>query len=127
MNRFERFWSGELAKAKSGEDRMICLAQMREEQKELDAEYGTQVTAHLFNTARILGVPLPKHNNEDYDSDNHYTSRALLTVEGKHKLIKAIREERRARREPVITWASLFIGAVGAAIGLLSMIKDVLG
>ena len=60
-----------------------------------------------------------KYNFADGDGE-----RDILTIKGFQIVRNSIRQEKKEKREAFGFWSSLIIGLIGAAIGLISAIKN---
>ncbi len=87
-------------------------------------------TKELLRKADRLTIPFPRHwedKEEKYWDTGSYGMTHHLKTAGKHVLIKAIREEQKARRETMIWWIpliSVLTGLSGVALGIISVIYN---
>jgi hypothetical protein len=79
-------------------------------------------TRRLLRKAYSLDVPYeyPREGSPLWEQ-SHQLHTWNLTTLGYSEVRKAIRQERRDRRESAITWAGVIIGTIGSLTGLLSV------
>lgn len=79
-------------------------------------------TRRLLRKADSLDVPYtyPREDSPAWEQSHQLHTWHLTTV-GYSEIRKAIRQERRDRRESAITWAGVIIGVIGSLTGLLSV------
>jgi hypothetical protein len=128
----ERAWRRAFGKAQAGgvdqaEMQRLSDSRMTEDQM-LWEEYHALYTRQLEREAFRLRVPVPPRpwGTESQEDENwsrgHYLGEWILKTEGIKKVRTEIRAERRARAEQLVQWATLLIGLVGAATGLMAVI-----
>ena len=74
-------------------------------------------TSYLQCKSRALNIPIPS----DWFTESYDLNR-ILSPQYQYELLKRIREERRARREPFLAWAGWIVGIIGATTGLVAVL-----
>ncbi|MFX0137097.1 MAG: hypothetical protein ACFFDN_25890 [Candidatus Hodarchaeota archaeon] len=80
-------------------------------------------TDYLQKVANKLIVTIPNYNEENIWEKPIGYRRPILTNKGIHELKRAIRMEKKERREVVFNWIMLLTGLIGTLIGLVSVLK----
>ena len=114
----------ELEKAKKSRDEIYSL---RHEQNDIEYYIDEQIiqVQHklVVHQAEKCLIPVPEYSTKDGTwEESTTTGRWRLSQTTIFELKKAIREERKARREHWQSWVTLVIGLIGALIGLLSIL-----
>jgi|GEM_PF-1280977 len=78
----------------------------------------------LFRRASRLLVPTPRHDEKGMWDRSPVTGWYLLTRDGIKQLRAEIRQERRERREGILTWGPMATGIIGSLIGLLAVLRE---
>ena len=90
------------------------------------------VTARLIAKANKLDLPLPPYpaqggqQNECWYKSYYQGYRYLLSAQGRASLRDSIRKEQRERFEAKARWVTLCTGIIGATIGLVSVLTNLL-
>ena len=80
-------------------------------------------TDYLRKIANKMILALPNRKDETlWDKPSGY-SKSILTNKGIFELKRQIRLEKKEKRDIAFSWISLLIGLLGAAIGLISVLK----
>ncbi len=110
-----------------GEEDHGHLSFLAQKQQELDCWIEYHKTAYLKAKADKLLVPMPDIKDHEmyfsYDFGGEEGSLDILTEKGIYSLRNLIREECKARREVAAFWFTITTGLIGAAIGLVSVVK----
>lgn len=97
-------------------------------EKELQVEkdkFSTIQTQRIISEMETLGVPFPE--SDDLWRHNHFSSsQKLLTLKGMHAFREAIRQERKARFEPIKDRVIMTFGAGGLVVAMLTLILRIL-
>ena len=84
-------------------------------------------TNYLKSKADQLLLPMPDTQDKTmykmFNFDDEEDPKHILTTKGIYHLKKSIREENKAKREIVGFWFGITTGLIGAAIGLVSVLK----
>lgn len=96
----------------------------------LDEEEAARYTRHLLRKAARLRVPVPRRATDDAEPTGYWTrgdrtGASFLTDAGEERLREDLRKEVRWRRETRAHWlpfVTAVTGALGTAIGLLSLL-----
>lgn len=112
----------EYAQAKTSQDRERIEDQHQWETRLHVDEIETIKTRRLLRKANSLDVPFeyPSEDSRIWERSQQLHTWHLTTI-GYSEIRKAIRLERRDRRESAITWAGVIIGIIGSLTGLLSV------
>lgn len=127
IRRIDRAYSVDLAAAKTASDRQ-------------KAEYGRHwatslhvdeieaiKTRRLLRKANRLDVPYEYASETSANwEQSHQLHTWHLTTVGYSELRKAIRAERRDRRESAITWSGVIIGIIGTLAGVIGSLTGLL-
>ncbi|MCK4914512.1 MAG: hypothetical protein KAS69_07970 [Planctomycetes bacterium] len=89
----------------------------------IDEKIGSLVTQRLCKKADQLMVPIPDYHDEEYWNDMCvYRQGRILTTKGVCEVKKAIRAEKRERREGFVVWMAALTGIIGAITGLVAVV-----
>ncbi|RPA22589.1 hypothetical protein EGC77_21410 [Shewanella psychromarinicola] len=84
-------------------------------------------TAYFKYKADSLLIPMPAQDDAlmftTHDFGDESGSVKILTLNGIHYLRSKIRDEQKAKREVIAFYFTLCTGLIGAAIGLVSVLK----
>lgn len=94
-----------------------CYGEMMAESEPYELDLNHLRTSRMISVANNLDVVTPSMTDDRYWET--VFSYRFLTIEGRSFLRKAIREERRARRDAWAPFISLITGLVAAATGLI--------
>jgi len=122
IRRIDRAYDVELAKAETANDRENAEnGRHWETSLHVDAIEAIK-TRRLLRKANSLDVPYeyPSEASSIWERSHQLHTWHLTTI-GYSEVRKAIRLERRDRRESAITWAGVIIGIIGSLTGLLSV------
>jgi hypothetical protein len=109
---------------KSGpEARERISSQEQFELSEIEDSVHRLETDKLWEEAKKLLVPIPRHDDEGMWEESKFFGRYHLTVKGVNKLRSDIRAERRSRVEFFLSWSALLIGIIGALTGLIAVLQ----
>lgn len=79
-------------------------------------------TRRAIQRADRFEVPVPAASEDSPDWDRStQLGVMLLTTAGHASIRSAIRQERKERREALLTWASMLIGLIGSLTGIVSV------
>jgi hypothetical protein len=120
-----------LRKASKHQEAEEKLAEWSADGRQVEDEIDEIVSQRLLKRARRLDVPIPSplfgNLEEDEFWDRSYSSGGyILTRKGRAVLRDAVRKEKRERFESKARWITLFTGIIGAAIGLVSVLTNLL-
>ena len=108
---------------KAGDDIESLHALASDEDAEVQEKIDQLITFRLLGIANKLIVPVPEHNHEKMWKECHYSlRRKVLTAKGVAKVRKAIRLERRDRRDAYVPLIAALTGVIGAITGLVAVI-----
>ena len=82
------------------------------------------ITNYLRAKANRLLVPIPEYDKKMWTECNKISQQKVLTTRGINTLKSAIRKEYRERFELPSIVATLLIGIIGAATGLIAILKN---
>jgi hypothetical protein len=132
LDRNYRSKAAALRKANDQAQYEILISEWHFEGKEAEDVINALVTRSLVAKANKLDLPIPpypKHNEQEnaywYYSDDG--SERILTAQGRAELRDSVRREKRERFESRSRWVTLFTGIIGAAIGLVTVITNLIG
>ena len=100
--------------------------------EEKDARIRELQSAHFCREADNLGILKPGYDDKGAwdgfkgSSPDLPVKGVVLTLKGIDDLRKRIRAERSERREVYRDWAAIIIGILGALIGVLAFLRDIL-
>jgi hypothetical protein len=121
-----------LRKAGKHQEREEKLAEWGADGQLAEDEISEIVAERLINKARRLDVPLPPYPIEgdahqyEFWETSSITGRYILTQKGRALVRDALGKEKRERFESKARWVTLFTGIIGAAIGLVSVLTNLL-
>ena len=90
---------------------------------EIDDDIEHLETTYWLDQARSLSVPIAEHDKQGCWKQSSIDGTRRLSPDYRAELMSAVRRERRERREPWQIGFTLFIGLIGALIGLASVLK----
>ncbi|TIN26503.1 MAG: hypothetical protein E5Y31_15365 [Mesorhizobium sp.] len=122
IRQIDRACEMELATAKTSDDRAKAEDRRQWETSLYVDQIEAIKTRRLLRKANSLDVPYeyPSEDGPVWERSPQLHTWHLTTV-GYSAVRRAIRQERRDRRESAITWAGVIIGIVGSLTGLLSV------
>jgi hypothetical protein len=122
IRRIDIACDADLAKAKTGKERERVEDQRQWETRLHVDEIEAVKTRRLLRKANSLDVPYeyPSEDSPVWERSHQLHTWHLTTI-GYSAVRKAIRQERRDRRESAITWSGVIIGIIGSLTGLLSV------
>lgn len=125
--RIDRAYNVELAKAKTANDREKAEYGRHWETSLHVDEIETIKTRRLLREANRLDVPYeyPSEASAIWEQSHQLHTWHLTTV-GYSEIRKAIRLERKDRREAAITWAGVIIGIIGTLAGVIGSLTGLL-
>jgi hypothetical protein len=122
IGQLDRACEIELADAETSDDRAKIEDRRRRETSLYVDKIEAIKTRRLLRKANSLDVPYeyPSEDSPVWERSDQLHTWHLTTI-GYSQLRKAIRQERRDRREWVITWAGVIIGIIGSLTGMLAV------
>lgn len=103
------------------------LQDILRKQVELQKWIEFQQTQHYQQNCNRYIIPMPKKEDGNYykfNFDDDGGDKDILTIKGFQIVRNSIRKEKKEILEAFGFWSSLIIGLIGAAIGLISAIKN---
>jgi hypothetical protein len=76
----------------------------------------------LVQKARNLGLPVPRHDNEEFWEKSTFFYEYMLTAQGSTHLRREIALEKEIRQKPWLNWISLFISGISFAVALFTFL-----
>ncbi|MER8441416.1 hypothetical protein NKH36_34100 [Mesorhizobium sp. M1312] len=122
IGQLDRACEIELADAETSDDRAKIEDRRHRETSLYVDKIEAIKTRRLLRKANSLDVPYeyPREDSPVWGRSDQLHTWHLTTI-GYSQLRKAIRQERRDRREWVITWAGVIIGIIGSLTGMLAV------
>ncbi|RWM18272.1 MAG: hypothetical protein E5X53_13600 [Mesorhizobium sp.] len=122
ISEIDRGCNVELASAKTSDDRAKVEDRRHRETSLYVDQIEATKTRRLLRKANSLDVPYdyPSEDSPVWERSDQLHTWHPTTI-GYSQLRKAIRQERRDRREWAITWAGVIIGIIGALTGMLAV------
>lgn len=126
IRRIDRAYDVDLAEAKTANDREKAEYGRHWETSLHVDEIEAIKTRRLLRKANSLDVPYeyPSESSSIWER-SHQLHTWHLTTTGYSQVRKAIRQERKDRREAAITWAGVIIGIIGTLVGSLTGLLSV--
>lgn len=120
-----------LRKGGKHEELQEKLAEWSADGQLAEHEIEEMVSQRLLQRARRLDVPIPsplfaKLEEDEFWDRSNFTGGYILTRKGRAMLRDAVRKEKRERFESKARWITLFTGIMGTAIGLVSVLTNLL-
>lgn len=117
----------EIEKSYEGKDDQGHVSFFASQQHDLDKWIEYIKTSYFKSKADSLLIPMPAKDDKlmftAHDFDDGSGAVEILTLNGIHYLKSKIRDEQKAKREVIAFYFTLCTGLIGAAIGLVSVIK----
>ncbi len=110
-------------KGLSGEQLELLRAEVSSEIWPVFEKIDALKTNRFRQIADRLMVPMPESKDKELWKELHYARGRALTDKGIWELKKLIRQEKRERREGFIVWLAVLTGIIGAATGMIAVIK----
>lgn len=122
IGKIDRAYERELSNASKANDRER-IAERHHWETELYYEQIEEIkTRRILRKAMRLDVPFESPSDQSKRwQQSHQLQTWYLTTLGYSELRKAIRQEKRERRDVAITWSGVVVGIIGSLTGLLSV------
>ena len=121
-----------LLKANKHEDHEILLSDWHFDGREAEEIINALVTRKLVSQANKLDLPIPSYPRRGQEDESQFWyysedgSQRILTSKGRLELRDSIRREKRERFDARARWVTLITGLIGAAIGLVTVLANLL-
>ena len=104
-----------------GRDSLLSLAKFEASEFEDEAE---EIRSNrLVRLARRLSLPIPpKHEDSDHWWESQYYGTWALTTYGTTELRRAIRQEKKERREVWMAWGGKLVSILSLVIAILALL-----
>jgi len=105
-----------------GMDSLLSLAKFEASEYEDEAE---EIRSNrLIRRARRLSLPIPpKHEDSDHWWESQYYGTWALTTYGTTELRKAIRQEKKERREVWMAWGGMLVSILSLVVAIIALQK----